>query len=418
MKNTHLAEIFPLTYSELNLASFRLSPTIDKKLGNSLGWHFSKRFPGVVVVWEKGGFWILAQPSKEIPSKEDWKAALEDILTQLKERSKDNPNSTASLSSYFIQWMSEPTITASIIAQLAVRILQINCCFTSPIISDLERLQVRRECEFWAETVEINNQITPSISLTPTSVFLYKESLEHFFNNHPYRNEPEKLLTDLLVRDIDTNSTATLVGINGVICEHRDKLLKQAKGAISKEKLLTAPDEQPVVRIQFGKNSYIYDYAMAALCPCITPKTASKFNVEYGTLLKHTKIKYIERQKLLRQYKQEAEKILIDFALNLNDKSINSRKYPDLFWIPKTKLEDTLLLFGNSVKCPKSKTLKGLSEGGVYYRHEKFKDINRPIRLAVLNFTSLRAVPFFAKLEEQLKIYKFPVHITQENVRK
>jgi hypothetical protein len=50
MSNIHLCEIFPLTYSSLNCASFRLSPEIDRKIGNSLSWHFSKYFPGVVVV--------------------------------------------------------------------------------------------------------------------------------------------------------------------------------------------------------------------------------------------------------------------------------------------------------------------------------------------------------------------------------
>lgn len=35
MSNLHLSEIFPLTYSALNIASFRLSPEIDRKMGNS-----------------------------------------------------------------------------------------------------------------------------------------------------------------------------------------------------------------------------------------------------------------------------------------------------------------------------------------------------------------------------------------------
>jgi hypothetical protein len=409
MSITHLSEIFPLKLSQLNIASFRLNLEIDRKLGNTLSWHFSKRFPGVVVVWEKGDFSVLAQPNLKIPLQKEWKIALEDIQEKLQDKLGDR--------GYFIQWVNEPKVTASIVAQLAVRILQINCRFTSEVIFNLNQVQVKRECEFWAETIEIDNKITSAITLTSKSSFLYQETLEHFFDNHPYRNDPKKLLIDLLVRDIDTNNTATIVEINGTIEKQRAKLLQQASGSTSKEKLLTAPDEQPVVSVRFGKNSYLYDYAMAALRPYIMPQTASKFNVEYGKLLEHTKIKYEDRQKSLVQYRQDAEKILIDFGLQLGTKCINDREHPDLFWIPTTKLEDTLLLFGNNVKSPKSKTLAGLSQGGVYSRHENFKDINRPIRLAILNLTSLKVKRFVVQLEEQLKRYKFQLHRPSENIK-
>jgi hypothetical protein len=156
---------------------------------------------------------------------------------------------------------------------------------------------------------------------------------------------------------------------------------------------------------------------MAALRPCITSKTASKLEIEYGTLLKHTKIKYQERQKLLTQYKQDANKTLSNYGLKIDAKCINSKQHSNLFWTSETKLEDTIMLFGNGVKCPKNKTLRGLSQGGVYSRHENFKDINRPIRLAILNFTPLKDRPFYDGLEQQLKKYKFRLHLTRENIK-
>ncbi len=409
MSNTHLSEIFPLTYSQLNVKSFRLSPTISQELGNSVGWHFSKQFPGVVVIWEKGYFWVLSQPNIEIPLKENWKIASEHIQEKLKDKLGDR--------TYFIQWVDEPKVTASIIAQLAVRILQINCRFSSEVVFNQDKVIVKRECEFWSETVEINNKTLSAISFTSKSAFLYRESLEHFLNNHPERNEPEKLLIGLLVRDTDSNSTATIVEFNRTIGEQREKLLKQASGSTSKEQLLIAPDDQPVVSIKFSKNSRLYDYALAALRPCVTSYTAKRFNVEYGTLLKHTKIKYQERQRLLSQYKKEANKILIDYRLKINSKCINNKQHSNLFWTPDAKLEDTLMLFGNGVKCSKSKTLRGLSQGGVYSRHKNFEDLKRPIRLAILNFMSLPDRPFYDGLERQLRQYKFGLHLTRENIK-
>ena len=409
MTNIHLSEIFPLTHARLNIESFRLSPNIDQKIGNSMGWHFSKHFPNVVVIWEKGDFWILAQPNIKMPSKDDWKIALEQIQDKLEDKLGDR--------TYFIQWVEEPKVTASIIAQLAVRILQINCRFSSEVVFNQDRVIVKRECQFWSETIETDNRILSAIGLTSKSTFLYKETLEHFLNNHPERNNPEKLLTDLLVRDIDSGSSATIIELNKTIKEQREKLLKQASGSVSKEKLQIAPDNQPVVSVRFGKNSHLYDYALAALRPCVTSKTAKKFDIEYGTLLKHTKIKYQERQRLLSQYKQDAKKILIDYGLKIASQCINSKTYPDLFWTHKTKLEDTLMLFGNNVKCPKSKTLRGLSQGGVYSRHKNFEDTNRPIRLAILNFTSLADRAFYDGLEQQLRKYKFGLHLTRENIK-
>ncbi|WP_319421972.1 Piwi domain-containing protein [Pleurocapsa sp. FMAR1] len=409
MSNTHLSEIFPLTYSLLNIKSFRFSPKISRELGNSIGWHFSKQFPDVVVIWDKGSFWVLGQSNIEIPSREDWKIASEYIQEKLQDKLGDR--------TYFIQWVEEPKVTASVIAQLAIRILQINCRFSSEVVFNRDKVQVKRECKFWSETIEINNEITSAISLTSKTTFLYRETLEHFFNNHPERNEPEKLLTGLLVRDIDSGSSATIIELNGTIKEQREKLLKQASGSVSKEQLQIAPDDQPVVSIQFGKNSHLYDYALAALRPCVTSYTAKRFNIEYGTLLGHTKIRYQERQKLLSQYKQEADQILAGYDLKIASRCINSKTYSDLFWTPETKLEDTLMLFGNNVKCPKGKTLGGLSQGGVYSRHKNFEDTNRPIRLAILNFMSLPDKPFYDGLEQQLKQYKFGLHLTLENIK-
>ena len=405
----YLSEVFPLTYLNSSLAAFRLSPEVERKVGNSFSWYLSKQFPGIVVIWEKGYFWILAQPNFKIPDKDVWKKALEEIQEKLRDKVGNR--------AYFIQWVNEPKVTASIISQLAVRILKIHCRFASEIVFDENQVQVKRECGFWAETYEVNNEIKAAIALSPKSDFLYKENLEHFFCSHPERNDPENLLIDLLVRDIDNNSTATIIGIHGTVGEHRDKLLKEATGSTSKEQLQIAPDNQPVVSVRFGRNSNIFDYAMAALRPCVTAKTASRFNAEYGTLLKHTKIKYQERQQLLLKYKQDADNVLRNYGFNLVERCINSRELRNLFWVPKTKLEDTLLLFGNGVTSPKKHSLRGLAKGGVYHRHLEFQDLTRKIRLAILNFSSLKVQRFFETLRRQLETYKFPLLLPRENIK-
>ena len=161
-------KIFPLAYSQLNLASFCFSPTINKELGNSISWHFSKQFPDAVVIWDKGSFWVLNKPNIEIPSIEQWRTASEQIQDKLEDKLGDR--------TYFIQWVDKPKVTASVIAQLAVRILQINCRFGSEVVFNQDRVIVKRECDFWFETIEINNQMLSAISFT-SKVLFYTEKL-------------------------------------------------------------------------------------------------------------------------------------------------------------------------------------------------------------------------------------------------
>ncbi|MGL5807162.1 MAG: Piwi domain-containing protein, partial [Xenococcaceae cyanobacterium] len=404
---THLSEIFPIDYSQLNIACFRLSPEIDRETGNRFSWYFSKQFPEIIVVYEQKYFWILAKPDRTISSHDDWKKALEIIQDKLKEDLGDRY--------YFIQWVKDFTIDASIVAQLAIRLLKINRPFSSPIVFSEKQVEVKRECEFWAETIEIDGEIKAAIALTLTSKFFYSGDLEQFFSNHPDRNNPEKVLIGLQVKDLENNSTATIVGIAGTIAEHRERLLKQAAGAISKEKLHIAPDEQPVVTIQFGKNSQKYDYALAALKLFITSKNARYFEIEYGDLLKQAKILYQERQKLLVSYKQEAEKILSTYNLPLAKKCINSQDYLNSYCQPPVKLEDTQLLFGKGVISKKSSILSGLSRGGVYRRHWEFNDPSRKIRLAVLRFCDEKVGNFRQELQQYLKKYGFENSLAEEH---
>jgi argonaute-like protein implicated in RNA metabolism and viral defense len=123
--------------------------------------------------------------------------------------------------------------------------------------------------------------------------------------------------------------------------------------------------------------------------------------------------------KLLSQYKKEAEQILTNYGLNLTKKCINNtnKNWSNLFWTPTTKLNETLLLFDNGFTELKQLTLKGLSKGGVYRRHEEFKNPARKIRLAVLNLSPVDHKSFVDKLGEEIKKYKFDTILAPENLK-
>ena len=407
-----LSEIFPLRIlkdSKLNFICFRLSPEVVREIGNRLSWRFCQKFPDIIVIWDKKFFWALAKPNQIMPSQKEWREALTEICEELRKDIGD--------CDYSIQWVRQPQLTASILAKLAVRILKVTRPFSSEIALSEKQVEVKREANFWAETIEIKNQFFSALTITVKSNFSYKGNLAEFFENHPFRQDPQKLLIGLKVRDIEHNSFATITGIIGNIAEHRERLIEDATGAISKQALQEASDEQPVVTVQFGKNNKQFRYAMAALRPCITAETTDKFEVDYGKLLKATKLAYRDRKELLVNYNKEANQVLARYGLEL-EKSINSSSYSQLFWEPKLKISETKLLFGNNTIGFQKSILKGLSQGGVYFRHEDYKDPSDKIKIAALKIGHFQVGKILLnEVQQRLERYGFASIIAKENIK-
>ena len=408
-----LSEIFLLNIPQPNLICFRLTPRVDTKIGNRFSWRFSQKFPDIIVIFSDGNFWVLAKPDQPMPNLDEWRKALTEIQDDLK---KDIGDRT-----YSIQWVSQPQITASILAQLAVRVLKVRRPFSSDTVWSENKVEVKREVDFWAETIEIKDTLHPAIAFTIHSSFVFKGDLAEFYENHPYRQDPNKLLIGLKVRDIEKKSSATIVALAGIFGERREELFEKATGAISKQKLEpeAAPDDQPVVTIQFGKDKQQYLYPMAALIPCVTEETADLFEVKYSDLRKQTKIPYQERQNRLASSKQEATNALAVYGFQLAAKCINNGKYPKLFLVPTFKLEDTLLQFGKNMTRKRNEVLKGLSTGGVYRRHKDYQDTSRKIRIAALKIGDFKVdISFLKQLRQRLKDYDFESLEIDEDRRK
>ncbi|MEL7242514.1 MAG: Piwi domain-containing protein [Cyanobacteria bacterium J06573_2] len=412
LETKFLSEILPLIISKdlkINFICFRLSPEVEREIGNRLSWRFSQKFPDVIVIWDKKFFWALAKPNQSMPSQKEWREALIEICEELRKDIGD--------CDYSIQWVRQPQLTASTLGQLAVRILKITRPFSSETALSEKQVEVKREANYWAETIEIQNQLFSALTITVKSNFSYKDNLAGFFENHPFRQDPQKLLTGLKVRDIEHNSFATITGIIGNIAEHRERLIEDATGAISSQALEEAPDEQPVVTVQFGKNKTQFRYAMAALRPCVTAETADRFEVDYGKLLKATKVAYRERKELLGVYKKEANTVLADYGLKLGQ-SINSSSYSQLFWEPSLKLSETQLLFGDDKIGFQNSILKGLSQGGVYSCHEDYQDPSYKINIAALKIGNFQvSFSFLDEVATRLKKYGFGSIRAKENIK-
>ncbi|MBE9192157.1 stem cell self-renewal protein Piwi [Gloeocapsopsis crepidinum LEGE 06123] len=399
---TFLSEILPLSISNHNLMCFRLTPEIDRELGNRFAFRFSLKLPKVVTVWQEV-FWLVG--IKQLPSQNKLQEVLAEIQDELHNDIGDRD--------YSIEWIRQPSPTPLILAQLAVQILRINRPFASTSVLSQNLVEVVREVDFWAETVEWLLATLPAMTLTICSSIVPKCDLADFFNNHPYRHEPEQTLVVLKVQEIEHGNTCNIISITGTVGEQREELLALAQGSVSKRKLEEASADQPVVAVQFGKNKQRFRYPLAALRPCVTAETAEQFQVDYGELLKKTKVSNQERQNLLKSYKQIAQGTLIAYGFQL-ERSINSREYPNLFWQPATPIEQTPLLFGNGFTGVRGKILQGLSKGGVYRRHDDFSDESRSIRIAALKLCDFKLNPFLEETKQRLKQYKFASDIVNK----
>lgn len=401
-----LAEIFLLNIPQPNLICFRLTPRLDTEIGNRLSWRFSQKFPDIMTIFADGNFWVLAKPDQAMPSLDEWRKALTGIQEELKKDIGDRY--------YSIQWVSQPQISADILSELAIRILKIRRPFSYFSIP-FNKVEVRREAKFWAEPIEIQNISHPAIAITVRSSFAFKGKLSEFYENHPYRQNSKDLLIGLNVRDIEKNSSATIVDIEGTIGEREEELLNYKPASTSEIAIREAPRDQPVVIVQFGKKKKRYPYAMAALIPCITEETAKRFDVNYGDLLKEAKIPYQERQNSLASYKKEAALALSLYGFVLSENCINSRKggnCSELFLPLEFKLEDTQLLFGKDKSgqnfiSRRGDVLKGLSQGGVYRRQSQYENKLTPIRITALKLCDLKVDPFIREVQKRLKYYGF-----------
>ncbi|PLZ94920.1 stem cell self-renewal protein Piwi [Fischerella thermalis CCMEE 5268] len=391
-----LSEVFPLTASQLNFMCFRLTPEIEKKDGNRLSYHFSLKLPETVVIWHQPYFWVLASSNRQIPNKDE----LQETLIRIQNEVDDFKERL-----FGFQSVRHPQLTPFIISLFAVQVLK-KTKFDYPIASSNNGVIVRREPDFWTESIELQDSLHPALTLTVSSSIVFRDNLAEFYEKHHQREKPEQFLIGLKVQEIERGNNAIIVGLVGTIGEHRDQLLEKATGSTSKQALREAPDNQPVVAIQFGKDTKQFHYAMAALRPCVTSETANQFEVEYGKLLKATKISHQERTNLLASYKKTAQESLAAYGIRL-ELSINSRDYPSFFWQPPVKIEDTKLLFGNGITGKRTEVLKGLSIGGVYRRHGKFQDKSKVIQIAALKLCDVTVSLFLKQLTQRLAKYGF-----------
>lgn len=398
----YLSEVFRLSASSLNLLSFRLSSVTDRANGQRLSYRLSRVLPSMVVIWNGGQFFALAPQEVSLPTDAEWAEALAYIQREMGD-SADDP-------AWRIQRSLSPQISPEIVAAWAEQILSVSQALKPKTIFSEQSIVVRRKGDVKAETIEIQHTLEPALMISLHSRITFQGTLQDFLANHPYRQNPEKLLLGLKVETLDDGKTATIEKIVGTIAENRDRLLAKASGSISRKALEEAPPDQPVVAVRFKNNNQrLYDYAMAALRPYITAETANQLGIDFSAPLAATKISYSERQTLLQGYRAAAAQALKPYGIQLLN-AVNGLEHPSLFWLPDQPINQTPILFGQKIRGTYSSILNGLGRGGVYQRHQNYASPSaKPIRLTLLNLlkTEIAVSGFITQVEQKLKSYGF-----------
>lgn len=394
-----LSEVFPLAIAQSNLASFTIAPEIDQETGNRLSFHLSRKLEQSVVVWYEYRLWVLTPMQRPTLNLSQCQIALSALQQDIPDLC-DQP--------LRLQQDSVAIASPSVLSKLAFQILRIRQPFRPISVTSIAGLAVNRKIKFWAETIELQREERAALSLAVQTEIAYSGSLADFYANNAAQGNPEGLLVGLPVQDFDMGGSGSIVRLVGVVREHRDRLLKLAAGYSTRHIIETAPDDELVVAIQFGKGKKPFHYPLSALRPSITAETAGQFGFDYGQFLRFTKIPHAERQRLLTTFKAQATDVLMLYSFEIG-RSLNSLEHPDLFWQPATPIDQTPLLFGKGITGVRGRILQGLSSGGVYHRHPNFQP--GVIRIAALKLCDGSVNSFLEAAQQRLKRYGFESEI-------
>ncbi len=416
----YLSEIFPLTFSySENMRSFKLKPLITKEDGNYFSYHLSKKLEAIVI-YEKGIFTALPKKDQLLPSPSEFKEALDKILTE-NEKYKNVYCE--------FEWLKSVTINAKITSQLAYQILRINNMdnyFANKKVFFGKNVFIQKKIDFSSESISLDSSLnlTPALSLSTKSNILCNKSLGESFDSDTQNKNPEEFLTNLEINienDDGKFSVATIKSIVGKSSEIAPNLLEKAtnkKSIKALEKSINEYPNYPIVAVKYPRSHQEYHYSLFALTPVMNEKTITKLGLNYGDILKKTKLKYEERKNLIIEFTSEANKILQQYNFKL-EKSINSQKYPNLFLPPTTALDEVNLLFGNGVTNVHGKIAEGLKEGGVYKYHEKFlpkeNETSPIVNIAVVKLCDLKIQNFLDRLENKLKEYHLNINFIKND---
>lgn len=256
----------------------------------------------------------------------------------------------------------------------------------------LGKVQVERVYEIRGWVVE--NQ--PSVSISVSSRLIYRDDLCVYAGNLSDQND----LVGLWVADKTSTMKGVIVGISGLVREHRKRLSTITQREEMREIIESASDDELVVRVLAGRNEY--EYVASALRIVVKMEHFKRFGVNAQDVLKALRMEPPTRAHLVREISTIAkERALIGDAYNTQNAS-------KCFLVSTDIGFDPYLRFGGNSRCKydEKKVLQHLRDYGLY---RKSNDSN--IQIGVVSALPTTTTEFEERLLQELRQLEFDAKI-------
>ncbi len=295
------------------------------------------------------------------------------------------------------QWQPTPQLLADYVARAPVAALEgeIRAALTEAAGGKLLNARVERSATVQAWNIAQQ----PALSLSVTTRIIYDHDLAAYAQTLKSRNE----MVGLTVADRTSTLQGEIIDVVGNLGKQRNRLLNLTQREKMQDILRLAPDDEPVVRVQAGRN--VYDYTASALYILVRLEDAERFGIDPRQAEAALRIKPPIRAGLVKAASDQLKKH------NLIANAFSTKTAPELFTRAAFK---PFLRFGKGVRVyDPAKVMYDAAAMGDYARLEKYR--TEPLRAAVVNTLNEKIDDFVEALRRKLRAeYGFDIDMARE----
>jgi hypothetical protein len=294
-------------------------------------------------------------------------------------------------------WQPTPQKLAEIVARAPAAELEgeVRAALTQAAGGKLTNARIERGAHIQSWNVAQN----PALSLSVTTRIVLDFDLATYAQTLKSRNE----MVGLYVVDRTSNLQGEIVEVIGNLSKQRKNLLSMTQREKMQDILRLAPDDEPVVRVQSGRNSY--DYTASALWILVRLEDCERFGVEKRQAENALNLKPPVRAGLVKAASDQLKK------QDLISGAFSTQNAPELF--SRTAYKPFLRFAKGMRVYDPAKLIYDLVALGDYARLQKYRD--QPMRAAVVNTINEKIDDFVEAMRRRLRSdYGYDIDMARE----
>lgn len=264
--------------------------------------------------------------------------------------------------------------------------------------------KIRIERNFVLRGWAVNNE--PAVSITISSNIFHTQLLHEYAASL----KDTKELIGMMVVVTEKDFKGTIVEITGPLREMREWLLSRSNDEKTRKLIRSAPDDELTVKIETRTSEYIYIASM--LRPIVRMGDLHNFIDDPNKVIKAIRLNPTTRYNLVREIAEIGKKY------NIIADSYKSNVIPQVFLMPEDiNYTPKLLVGGNHIHCINDGTIyQSLKRYGVYNRSNAYPDKQSPIKIGIINASSLKSQPAMKNFLNELKVALDQINFSIQSV--